>query len=212
MDLNDYWQDNKRFVTTVACGVVGFLIGMMVLNSVYDDDIKSSSSKVTTLKNNLRKAMFTREDMATAEEENDALREAVERLGAAVQFLPRDEFRLDPSLGSASNQYLRALTNVRDDLIPLANRNNLSIDQGLGMPKLSPTRDAEIERYLEALDVIETVVRLAIEARMSLHVDVLCGRNDHHKAEAAFKAVALALRSAVRIEGLDPPSTKGTLG
>jgi imidazoleglycerol-phosphate dehydratase len=47
---------------------------------------------------------------------------------------------------------------------------------------------------------------------MALHIDVLRGANDHHRAEAAFKAVALALRQAVRIEGPDEvPSTKGVL-
>ncbi|MCB0087469.1 MAG: imidazoleglycerol-phosphate dehydratase HisB [Caldilineaceae bacterium] len=54
---------------------------------------------------------------------------------------------------------------------------------------------------------------LAIHARMNLHAHVLYGRNDHHKAEALFKALARALDAAVQI---DPrrqgvPSTKGTL-
>lgn len=52
---------------------------------------------------------------------------------------------------------------------------------------------------------------LAIEARMALHVDVIRGDNDHHKAESAFKAVALALREAVAITGDEVPSTKGSL-
>jgi imidazoleglycerol phosphate dehydratase HisB len=52
---------------------------------------------------------------------------------------------------------------------------------------------------------------LAIEARMALHVDVLRGDNDHHRAEAAFKATALALRAAVEADGEGVPSTKGTL-
>jgi imidazoleglycerol-phosphate dehydratase len=47
---------------------------------------------------------------------------------------------------------------------------------------------------------------------MALHVDVLRGANDHHRAEAAFKAAALALRQAVRVDGPDQvPSTKGVL-
>jgi imidazoleglycerol-phosphate dehydratase len=47
---------------------------------------------------------------------------------------------------------------------------------------------------------------------MALHLDVLRGSNDHHRAEAAFKALALALRQAVRVEGPDQvPSTKGVL-
>ena len=55
-------------------------------------------------------------------------------------------------------------------------------------------------------------VSLAMAARMALHVDVLEGENDHHRAEAAFKALALALRQAVAETGsVDVPSTKGTL-
>ncbi len=52
----------------------------------------------------------------------------------------------------------------------------------------------------------------AVTARCNLHVDVLRGQNDHHRAEAAFKAVALALRAAVCKDGDGVPSTKGVLG
>jgi imidazoleglycerol phosphate dehydratase HisB len=53
---------------------------------------------------------------------------------------------------------------------------------------------------------------LAIAGRMALHVDLLRGENDHHKAEAAFKAVARALRAALARDGSRVvPSTKGVL-
>nr|ADW23571.1 imidazoleglycerol-phosphate dehydratase [uncultured organism] len=49
-------------------------------------------------------------------------------------------------------------------------------------------------------------------AGVTLHVDVLRGENDHHKAEAAFKALALAIREAVeRDDSGEVPSTKGVL-
>ena len=52
----------------------------------------------------------------------------------------------------------------------------------------------------------------AVAAGLTLHVDVLEGENDHHRAEAAFKATALALREAVARDGREVvPSTKGTL-
>jgi imidazoleglycerol phosphate dehydratase HisB len=53
---------------------------------------------------------------------------------------------------------------------------------------------------------------LALETRMALHVDVIRGDNDHHMAESAFKAVALALRMAITPSVGGLPSTKGILG
>ncbi|MGZ4334307.1 MAG: aminotransferase class I/II-fold pyridoxal phosphate-dependent enzyme [Gaiellaceae bacterium] len=49
---------------------------------------------------------------------------------------------------------------------------------------------------------------LAQAARASIHVQA-SGRDAHHVAEAAFKAVGRALRSAVRVESKGLPSTKG---
>jgi imidazoleglycerol-phosphate dehydratase len=48
-------------------------------------------------------------------------------------------------------------------------------------------------------------------ARATLHIRSLAGRNGHHVIEASFKAVANALRDAVRVEGDAVPSTKGVL-
>ena len=44
MDLNDYWQENRRFVTTVGTGVVVFLIAKLVLGSMYEDEIQAKRS------------------------------------------------------------------------------------------------------------------------------------------------------------------------
>jgi len=61
-------------------------------------------------------------------------------------------------------------------------------------------------------NVAHFFVSLATTGRLALHLDVLRGDNDHHRAEAAFKALALALRQAVRADGSDQvPSTKGVL-
>jgi len=43
-------------------------------------------------------------------------------------------------------------------------------------------------------NVVHFFSSLASSARMTLHLDVLAGENSHHKAEAAFKALALAFR------------------
>ena len=51
----------------------------------------------------------------------------------------------------------------------------------------------------------------ATAAGLTLHLRMRSGKNPHHVLEASFKGVARALRDAVRVEGGDIPSTKGTL-
>ena len=51
----------------------------------------------------------------------------------------------------------------------------------------------------------------ATSAGITLHVRKRAGENTHHVVEASFKGVARCLRAAVRIEGVDIPSTKGAL-
>jgi imidazoleglycerol-phosphate dehydratase len=54
---------------------------------------------------------------------------------------------------------------------------------------------------------------IATSAKMNLHVNVPYGTNNHHIAEAIFKATAKALRQAVSADprNSDVPSTKGAL-
>ena len=53
---------------------------------------------------------------------------------------------------------------------------------------------------------------LAMALKASIHIDCLRGENDHHRSEAAFKALALAMKQAVSTTGdIDVPSTKGVL-
>ncbi|MEY2569852.1 MAG: imidazoleglycerol-phosphate dehydratase [Acidimicrobiaceae bacterium] len=52
---------------------------------------------------------------------------------------------------------------------------------------------------------------LATTAAITLHVRKRSGDNTHHVVEAAFKGIARSLRAAVRVEGSQVPSTKGTL-
>ena len=52
----------------------------------------------------------------------------------------------------------------------------------------------------------------AFNAGITLHIDMMYGSNDHHKCEAAFKAVAHALKKAVsETAGGQTLSTKGVL-
>jgi imidazoleglycerol-phosphate dehydratase len=65
---------------------------------------------------------------------------------------------------------------------------------------------------LSCENATHVMVSLAMASKSTLHVEVLKGQNDHHRTEAAFKALALALKQAVKKTGSDQiPSTKGVL-
>jgi len=82
-----------------------------------------------------------------------------------------------------------------------------------GRPWPAIELDLERERLgeLACENVVHVLQSFAMTARCALHVDVLRGDNDHHRAEAAFKATALALRQACAPTTDGVPSTKGVL-
>jgi imidazoleglycerol-phosphate dehydratase len=89
-------------------------------------------------------------------------------------------------------------------VVDLSGRPFARVELGLVRERLGALATENIPHLLQSI---------ATASRSCLHVDLLEGVNDHHKAEAAFKALALALREAVASSGFDDvPSTKGRLG
>ncbi len=76
-----------------------------------------------------------------------------------------------------------------------------------------PFNDSEIAG-LEVDLIRHFLESFAVEARLNLHARFAYGTNDHHKAEALFKALGRALNTATRIDERiagELPSTKGLL-
>ncbi|MDP6519624.1 MAG: hypothetical protein QF411_06975, partial [Planctomycetota bacterium] len=163
-DFNDYWQENKRFLITVGIGLLVFMIGEMILDSVWGEDLRAQQRSVTSAQRELARSKFTAADLTRAREENEMLTVSLTELTEAVAFQPRTRFVFHPELESASNRYFSAVSAVRGELLTIASRNNLRLPEDLGLPALSPTRDEEIVRYLDALDVVDRAARLAVEA------------------------------------------------
>jgi imidazoleglycerol-phosphate dehydratase len=72
---------------------------------------------------------------------------------------------------------------------------------------------AQIED-LKTEDIEHFFDSLAQASKANIHITVLYGSNEHHKIEAAIKALALALRQAFTVEpriGDQVPSAKGVL-
>ena len=88
-------------------------------------------------------------------------------------------------------------------VVDVSGRPFAAIDLGLRRERLGGLSCENVPHFLHSL---------AAAAGLTLHVDLLRGDNDHHRAEAAFKALALALGEALARSPFDDvPSTKGVL-
>ncbi|MEM4576102.1 MAG: imidazoleglycerol-phosphate dehydratase HisB [Candidatus Nezhaarchaeales archaeon] len=82
-----------------------------------------------------------------------------------------------------------------------------------GRPSFNASLDVKSD-YVEDVkveDIMHFFKSMCDSAKIAIHVRTLCGSNDHHKVEAAFKALALALKQAVAINRGGIPSIKGIL-
>jgi imidazoleglycerol-phosphate dehydratase len=123
------------------------------------------------------------------------------------------------ALGAAFDQALggrEGIVRMGDALVPLDEALVQAVVDISGRPHAATSFDWMGERIGEApTEMVAHVLQsFAVGARLTVHVRQLAGANDHHIAEAAFKALARALDAATQ---LDPriagevPSTKGTL-
>jgi imidazoleglycerol-phosphate dehydratase len=121
-------------------------------------------------------------------------------------------------LGEALNKALqqdKRITRFADVTVPmdeslvscsidLGGRPYSVVDLGLVNPMTEDMANEDITHFMESL---------ATSLKANIHIQAIYGSNDHHRAEAAFKALARCLRAAAAI---DPrrstvPSSKGSL-
>lgn len=86
--------------------------------------------------------------------------------------------------------------------VDISGRATLNYDVNIKAKKIG-TFDTEL--------IEEFLIAFVNNAGITLHLKQLAGRNSHHIAEAVFKAMARALRKAVKVEGDAIPSSKGVL-
>ena len=89
--------------------------------------------------------------------------------------------------------------------VDFGGRSYFVFDGQFGTNRIGQVGTSLIPHFLESV---------AHEGRLNLHVRLLAGTDDHHRAEAIFKALARALDMAVRQDERlagEVPSTKGTL-
>ena len=122
--------------------------------------------------------------MGTAFDKALGNRKGIVRMGSA--YVPMDE-----SLGFVA--------------VDLSGRPYAVLDIIWNAPDINSLPVTLLEHFFESF---------AVTARANVHVRLLYGRDDHHKAEALFKALGRALDTATQIDqrrGQAVPSTKGVL-
>jgi imidazoleglycerol-phosphate dehydratase len=88
--------------------------------------------------------------------------------------------------------------------IDLGGRPYSVVNLGLVNPMTEDMMNEDLTHFMESL---------ATSLLANIHISIQYGSNDHHKAEAAFKALARCLRAATTIDQrrTEAPSSKGTL-
>jgi imidazoleglycerol phosphate dehydratase HisB len=88
-------------------------------------------------------------------------------------------------------------------VIDLGGRAYSRIDLRLKGSNIEDTKTEDIVHFLESL---------SLSLQCNIHMRVLYGSNDHHRVEAAVKALAISLKTAVSMTGMrDVPSAKGEI-
>ncbi len=215
MKIEEYWQENRTFVLRVAGGLVLFLIALAVVDSWIGSDLRSERLRQNALRARLAQPTHGPAHEALAREDNEALRLALEELETRVAFRPRPGFR-EPGRSVSAARYLDAVAAVREELLPRARRRNVHVDPTFGLPAQSPTREDELARTLDGLDVVERLVSLAVDEgverveRLRIRLDPsLTGRGGAGAVERTRVEVVLVGRGAALTRTLERTQREG---
>lgn len=98
--------------------------------------------------------------------------------------------------------------------VDISGRGTLNYDVEIPSAKVTDDSDEVSQKKVGLFDtelVEEFFTAFTREAKVTLHLAKMYGKNTHHIIEGAFKAFARVLAKAVKIEGDKIPSSKGLL-
>lgn len=98
--------------------------------------------------------------------------------------------------------------------VDISGRGTLNYDVEISSAKVTDDSDEIVQKRVGLFDtelIEEFFIAFAREAKLTLHIVKMYGKNTHHIIEGIFKAFARVLKKAVKIEGDTIPSSKGLL-
>jgi hypothetical protein len=160
LDLNDIWQEHKRFILGALAAVVLFFVGKAILGSIYDAaPVYAGVNKaVNTVNSNA--GYYRASAREAALKDNEALKAQVEKVRKALEFAPQGDFDLAGRTGSAQVHYLNVTTQVRQFFRKTADQKNVELlVPELGLPRTSPTDRDEMQRVLTSLNLLDEALK-----------------------------------------------------
>lgn len=126
----------------------------------------------------------------------------VEDIGIVLGELIRELYQSLPSYQRYGSFYLPMDESLARVVLDLSGRPHLSFNATFSKEKVGTFDTELVEEFFNAV---------AMNARMTLHIDLLKTGNTHHEIEAIFKGFARALKLALAANDGGVPSSKGLI-
>lgn len=156
MDVGAFVQENKRWLIGCALGVVVFLIGRVVVASIWDP-LVAEKAYVGQMKAAGGTEMFDRNALSALNAEGEQLAAERQRLQRELSFQPADRYVLTGK--GAPEEYLAQVgRQLRRQIMTAANERGIALlDKDLGWPSANSIDD--IKSVLFGLDLIDQVAQ-----------------------------------------------------
>ena len=163
MNLDTFWQTHRQFLVITAIGLGVFLIGEMIVGSLAGSNLAKAERDIRAAKRALAESSYSSTQVSELNNRLDGLELRTTEL--ALLALPDLREGFETPVGtSPSRHYIELTGRLRQELIAWAMRQNVEVDESLGLPPVSPTEAQTISRVLRGLDIVERVVRLAVRS------------------------------------------------
>ena len=163
MNIDVFWQANRKFIVGLGAGIISFFILLAIVAGGANDRFNTASNSVSLAKRKgASGSQYSAAQVGKLEKTLAQLDADVGELIKAALPPYRKRFQVPVGVSPASH-YIALTGELRDELIGWALRHNVNVDETLGLPPVSPSQPLAIEQHLRALDIVDRVVRLAIE-------------------------------------------------
>jgi hypothetical protein len=160
LDLNDIWQQNKRWILGVGAGLVLFWLGTVIVRSIWNGE-RAESAVESVFRSTRGEQYYQANERTAAKTDGEELAAAEQRLRSALEYVPEDRFLLagksDPDL-----HFDQVSREVRRTLVEKAQQ--YAVELSGGDLVWEPPVGDEIGRTLLGLSVLHHAVDRLLDA------------------------------------------------